>query len=84
MADDHAPVRANAFDLDTDEGLEAHLIDLYARRGVPERLRYPETAEAYDRMIAEADRGGSIPLEKVRAWLESLGSDHELPRPEPE
>ena len=84
MADDHAPARRTTFDIETDEGLEAYLLDLDTRRPIPERLRYPETDEAYDRMIAEADTGGSIPLEKVSAWIKSLGSDHELPRPEPE
>ena len=72
MADDHAPARPD-FDLDTDEGLSAYVADLYAREGVPERLRYPETDEAYDRMIAEAEaqiaRGEFHTLESVSAWI---------------
>ena len=85
MADDHAPGRPEAFDIQTDEGLEAYLLDLDTRRPVPERLRYPETDEAYDRMIAEADADPrTVPAEKVRAWLESLGTASPLPIPEPE
>lgn len=81
MADDHAPRHADAFDLDSDEGLEAYLTDLHARRGVPERLRYPETDEDYDRMVAEAKSGGYISGEAVLAWMRSWGSDNELPPP---
>ena len=84
MADDHAPARPEAPDLDTDEGQEAYLLDLAERRPIPERLRYPQTDEAYDRMVAEAEASGYVPLEKVKAWIESWGADHELPRPEPE
>lgn len=70
-ADDHASAPQGDFDLDTDEGLEAYLLDLARRRPVPESLRYPETDEEYDRMIkgalAEIDRGESFSLEEVRA-----------------
>lgn len=31
--------------------------------------------------IAAADAGLLIPHEEVKAWLESWGTDHELPRP---
>ena len=31
--------------------------------------------------IAEADAGLLIPDEEVRAWIESLGTDHEKPLP---
>ena len=81
MADDHAPAPATPFDVETDEGLEAHLDDLHGRRGVPERLRYPETDEAYDRMIAEAEAGGEIPAEEVEAWIRSLSTAHPSARP---
>lgn len=33
------------------------------------------------RGLAEAGRGEFIEHEKVLAWIESLGSDHELPMP---
>lgn len=81
MADDHAPGRPEAFDIDTDEGLEAFLADLHTRRPIPERLRYPETDEAYDRMIADAEASGYVPAEEVSAWIRSLGTDNPLPRP---
>jgi predicted transcriptional regulator len=38
-------------------------------------------AEALRRGLAEADRGELIEHERVLAWLESLGSDHEKPMP---
>lgn len=88
MADDHAPSPRREFDLDTDEGLEAYMRDLETRRPVPESLRYPETDEEYDRMLEEVEADvrahGTIPLEKVEAWVRSWGSANELPRPEPE
>lgn len=74
---------ADAFDIDTDEGLEAFVVDLHRREGIPERLRYPETAEAYDRMIAEAEASGFVPADEVEAWLASLGTANPLPRPRP-
>ena len=68
MADDRPQLD---FDTDTDEGMEAYLLDLAARKGVPERLRYPETPEAYAAMIAEAkaelDKGEGHTIEEVRA-----------------
>lgn len=73
MADDHAPPQADAdaFDLETAEGLEAYLLDLDTRVPVPERLRYPETDEEYGRMIKEAEQefeaGNVFTLEEVRA-----------------
>lgn len=32
--------------------------------------------------IAEADKGAFISEDKMTAWFESLGTDHELPEPE--
>jgi predicted transcriptional regulator len=54
----------------------------------------PETAETREqrlaceaRLIAEARAsvaaGRLISLEAVEAWIDSLGTDHELPPPEP-
>jgi len=34
--------------------------------------------------VAEADKGVFISEEKMNAWFESLGTDHELPEPEPD
>jgi predicted transcriptional regulator len=45
---------------------------------------YPQAdgvAEGLRRGLAEANRGELIEHERVLAWLESLGSDHELPMP---
>ena len=68
MADDRPQLD---FDIDTDEGLEAYVLDLARRKGIPERLRYPETPEAYAAMIAEAEvdleRGEGYTIEEVRA-----------------
>lgn len=47
-----------------------------------------QQAEAKRQMIldavAEADKGVFISQEKMTAWFESLGTDHELPEPEPD
>lgn len=34
--------------------------------------------------VAEADKGVFISDEKMTAWVMSLGTDHELPEPEPD
>ena len=34
--------------------------------------------------IAEADKGFFVSEEKMTAWFESLGTDNELPFPEPD
>jgi RHH-type transcriptional regulator, rel operon repressor / antitoxin RelB len=36
---------------------------------------------AIEEDIAAAERGDLIPHEDVKAWVESWGSEHELPRP---
>ena len=50
------------------------------------RFSSPEEEAAFlaavDEGIADADAGRVIPYEKVRAWLESWGTDNELPPPE--
>jgi predicted transcriptional regulator len=47
----------------------------------------PRDLEWEARMIAEgmaqADAGLTIPAEEVFAWIDSLGTDHPLPKPEP-
>ena len=41
--------------------------------------------EAIGKAVAEADAGGpSISQEATERWLKSWGSDHELPKPEPD
>ncbi|HKM61108.1 MAG TPA: CopG family transcriptional regulator [Acidisphaera sp.] len=52
----------------------------YARTpGRAERLH-----QATLRGLADVDAGRLIDDEKIQAWLESLGTDHELPPPEPD
>ena len=41
--------------------------------------------EAIGKAVADADAGGpSISQEATERWLKSWGSDHELPKPEPD
>lgn len=47
-------------------------------------MTYPEgdgVAEGLRRGLAEANRGEFIEHERVLNWLDSLGTDHELPMP---
>lgn len=37
-----------------------------------------------DEAMTEADKGIFISEEKLMAWFQSLGTDHELPEPEPD
>ena len=39
---------------------------------------------AIDEALAEADKGEFVSSEKFEAWVKSLGTDHELPMPEPD
>jgi predicted transcriptional regulator len=49
---------------------------------------YVEDEDAYlaaiDEAIIEADKGVFVSGEKVEAWLRSLGTENELPIPEPD
>jgi hypothetical protein len=45
---------------------------------IPERLRRPATPELEAAALAEAKAQKAVPAERVFAWLESLGTDHEL------
>lgn len=54
------------------EAVEAHLAD---------RRAYMETVEEGER---EADEGVFVSGEAVIRWLQSWGTDNELPRPEPD
>lgn len=42
---------------------------------------YEAQVEGIKRAIASADAGNGIPQSKVTAWVESLGTDNELPIP---
>ena len=52
---------------------------------IPERLLRPATPELEAQALAEAlaavDAGRWVSSERVNAWLDSLGTDHELPMP---
>jgi predicted transcriptional regulator len=45
--------------------------------------RIAREAEGLARAIASADAGQLISSEAVDAWIDSLGTDHELPLPRP-
>ena len=57
-------------------------------RSVPPQIAYPETPEAYMGAVQmgldDLAAGRVIPAERIWAWLESWGSENELPAPEPE
>lgn len=40
-------------------------------------------AERIAEARASATRLGTVPFEEVEAWVESWGTDHELPKPKP-
>ena len=48
----------------------------------PRRLS-PEEHEGVLQAIASLEEVGGIPFDEVVAWLDSLDTDHELPRPLP-
>jgi hypothetical protein len=43
----------------------------------------PDIAEDIRRLHEFERTGEAIPLDEVKAWIESWGSDQELPRPKP-
>jgi predicted transcriptional regulator len=51
----------------------------YLERDEMARQRWNETVEA----LKSVSEGETIPADKVHAWLESWGSDNELPTPKP-
>jgi hypothetical protein len=57
------------------------------KKPTSERLMPPLTSEERRKAIEEAiesvAKEGVIPAEEVEAWLDSLGTDHELPKPKP-
>ena len=46
-------------------------------------LAGPDVAEDRRRLDEFARSGHAVPLNEVKAWVESWGSEHELPRPLP-
>jgi hypothetical protein len=46
----------------------------------PRRLAWQ--AEMIDRALASVAAGRTVSLEAVEAWIDSLGTDHELPVPQ--
>lgn len=58
--------------------------DLEAMRAAGRGPWAPEVLAEDARRLAEYKRTGEgVPWEEVRAWMQSWGTDHELPRPKP-
>ena len=56
-----------------------------AKQAIEEMKRQTEAKRRmYSEAIAKADEGVFISEEKVTAWFESLGTEDELPEPEPD
>lgn len=84
--------------LEIDAGTDARLSEMAAERGQDVAavlaeavalldsvvdLAGPDIAEDRRRLDAFARSGHAVPLNEVKAWVESWGSEHELPRPSP-
>jgi len=61
-----------------ERGLDKHNEELPADELPPQTLR-----EAIDEALAQVERGETISAEAVDAWLESWGTENELPPPRP-
>jgi predicted transcriptional regulator len=85
--------------LDIDAATDARLRELAAERGQDEAAVLAEAVALLDsvvdignpdiaedrRRLAEFKRTReAVPLHAVKAWVESWGSDNELPRPQPQ
>ena len=85
--------------LDIDAATDARLRELAAERGQDEAAVLAEAVALLDsvvdignpdieedrRRLAEFKRTrAAVPLHAVKAWVESWGSDNELPRPQPQ
>jgi predicted transcriptional regulator len=85
--------------LDIDAATDARLRELAAERGQDEAAILAEAVALLDsvvdignldiaedrRRLAEFKRTReAVPLHAVKAWVESWGSDNELPRPQPQ
>jgi predicted transcriptional regulator len=84
--------------LDIDPSTDARLRELAAERGQDEAAVLAEAVALLDSVVDIAgpdvaeDRGRldafkrtrqAVPLDEVKAWVASWGSERELPRPEP-
>ena len=53
-----------------------------AAAAISEYVAFHESqVEGIKKAIASADKGEGVPHEKVKAWVESWGTDNELPMP---
>jgi predicted transcriptional regulator len=83
--------------LDIDAATDARLRELAAERGQDEAavlaeavalldsvidIGNPDIAEDRRRLQAFRQTREALPLHEVKAWVESWGTDHELPRPQ--
>ena len=48
----------------------------------PDHWKDPAFRAAVEEALEDVREGRTIPIEEVRRWVESWGTDHELPRPE--
>ena len=85
--------------LDIDAGTDARLRELAAERGQNVSMVLAEAVALLDSVVdigspaivadrrrLDAFRSGrqAIPLHQVKAWVESWGTENELPRPQPQ
>jgi predicted transcriptional regulator len=65
------------------QGIAAVVADAVALLDAVVPLKGPDTAEDVRRLREFERTGEAIPLDEVKAWVESWGSANELPRPNP-
>jgi len=71
--------------LDNEARLQKVSADDVAQRAIASYLEYLERErEILRQRIAEADKGIFISEEAMNRWVESWGTDNELPPPEPD
>jgi predicted transcriptional regulator len=71
--------------LDNEARLQKVTADDVAQRAISSYLDYLERErEILRERIVEADKGIFISEEAMTRWVESWGTDHELPPPEPD
>ncbi len=55
-----------------------------AEQAIKDRVAFEQAqVRAIEEGLAAADRGELIPHAEVKAWVESWGTENELPQPEP-
>lgn len=64
------------------KGLSAAYVAKHAIQAMKDETE--AKARMFREAVAEADKGVFISEEKMTAWFESLGTDNELPEPEPD